>query len=291
MKTRLASLLLIAFLIFCMCGGKSATMGITQNTKNVESQKVILEIKKFYTSYATHIMEMHDAANDSILQVYFTDRLLSKIGRIKLATQSDPIIRAQDFSKSSISTLQVKHLNNNWYMVSYTQNFDNKQTQIPIRVIHNKRIMIDYITPEWNNSLYGDSLFFEKPIPVTIDDSTPLSLLKTFYDAYTVEYCSMPSDLTSQLETLRKRYLTTNALTQFKSAIDINDMNYLSGYDLLIDYYDFDRLWIPSIKFIYLGNNTYQMQYTKWKNNRTTITLSVIKQDDKYKINNIKIEK
>lgn len=291
MKTRFASLLLIAFLIFCMCGSKSATMGISQNTKNVESQKVILEIKKIYTSYATHIMEMQDTASDSILQVYFTDRLLSKIGRIKLATQSDPIIRAQDFSKSSISTLQVKHLNNNWYMVSYTQNFDNKQTQIPIRIIHNKRIMIDYITPEWNNSLYGDSLFFEKPIPVTIDDSTPLSLLKTFYDAYTVEYCSMPSDLTSQLETLRKKYLTTNALTQFKSAIDINDMNYLSGYDLLIDYYDFDRLWIPSIKFIYLGNNTYQMQYTKWKNNRTTITLSVIKQDDKYKINNIKIEK
>ena len=91
----------------------------------------------------------------------------------------------------------------------------------------------------------------------------------------------MPSDLTSRLETLRKRYLTTNALTQFKSAIDINDMNYLSGYDLLIDYYDFDRLWIPSIKFIYLGNNTYQMQYTKWRNNRTVITLSVVKQDDK----------
>lgn len=151
--------------------------------------------------------------------------------------------------------------------------------------------MIDYITPEWNDSLYGDSLFFEKPIPVAIDDSTPLSLLKTFYDAYTMEYCSMPSDLISRLKTLRKKYLTTNALTQFKSVININDMNYLFGYDLLIDYYDFDRLWIPSIKFIHLDNNTYQMQYTKWKNNTTTITLSVVKQNNKYKINDIKREK
>jgi hypothetical protein len=291
MKTRFASLLVITFLIFCMCGGKSATKDVKQNTKNVESQKVIQEIEKFYTSYATHIMKMQDAANDSILQLYCTDRLLSKIGRMKLATQSDPIIRSQDFSKSSISTLQVKHLKNNWYMVNYTQSFDNKQIRIPIRIMHNKRIMIDYITPEWNDSLYGDSLFFEKPIPVAIDDSTPLSLLKTFYDAYTMEYCSMPSDLISRLETLRKKYLTTNALTQFKSVININDMNYLFGYDLLIDYYDFDRLWIPSIKFIHLDNNTYQMQYTKWENNTTTITLSVVKQNNKYKINDIKREK
>mgnify|MGYP000893314588 FL=1 len=291
MKTKSTSLLLLGLLVFCLSGWESISKDVTQNNKDEKTRKVVQGIKKLYTYYGTNVAEALDpnAANDSILQVHFTDGLLYKIGRMKLATQSDPVIRAQDFSKSLIATLQVRHLKDNWYMVSY---FDNEQIQIPLMASYkNENVIIDYITPEWNDSLYGDSLFFEEPIPVTIDDSTPLSLLKTFYDAYTVEYCSMPSDLTSQLETLRKRYLTTNALTQFKSAIDINDMNYLSGYDLLIDYYDFDRLWIPSIKFIYLGNNTYQMQYTKWKNNRTTITLSVIKQDDKYKINNIKIEK
>lgn len=50
---------------------------------------------------------------------------------------------------------------------------------IPLRVAKiNKRYMIDYITPEWNGDLYGDSLLCDNPVMPSINASEPLSLLK-----------------------------------------------------------------------------------------------------------------
>jgi hypothetical protein len=151
--------------------------------------------------------------------------------------------------------------------------------------------VIDYITPPWNGSLYGDSLLFDNPKQQPVDasiTSTPLAFLKTFYAAYTIPYCSMSEDFTTRLAALRTEYLTTNAVIQFNAAI-ANAKYYdgLEGYDALIDDYDFDRLWRPSMTFSQLDDGSFQVSYKQGKA-PFTITLKVIKQGKTYRISNIK---
>lgn len=290
MKTKTIFLLLVFSLSFYVCNGQTGK-AIKSQDRQVEIQTIIKTLKGFYVSYATNFLKENDGANNSLLRAHLTERLIAKVGRMKSAIQADPIIRAQDFSEEAIKTLQVKHLDKNWYMVSYAWTTDNeKRTYIPLRVNKIKgRYMIDYITPEWNDTMYGDSILCDYPTHQSVDASTPLSLLKTFYAAYTMKYCSMPLDLTRQLNALRTKYCTQKALSQFHAAIDRNDMDYGLGYDLLIGYFDFDRLWIHSMTYTQLNNDTYQMCYTKWKNAVTTITLKVIKQGHEYRIDEILI--
>jgi hypothetical protein len=153
--------------------------------------------------------------------------------------------------------------------------------------------MINYITPPWNGSLYGDSLLYDYPEQQKVDMSTPMSLLKTFYMAYTVAYCSMPENLNLQLATLRTNYLTRNALTQFEAAANESklDGGYMN-YDLLIDGYDFDRLWVPSIEFTQLEENIYQVRYMRHDSFFTrvtffTFTFKIVQQGEEYRIDSI----
>ncbi|MDD4637665.1 MAG: DUF3828 domain-containing protein [Bacteroidales bacterium] len=262
---------------------------MTSQGLQTEIPTIIKTLKSFYVSYSTNYLQEQD--NNSLLRAHLTEGLIAKIERMKLAIQADPIIRAQDFSEEAIKTLQVKHLDKNWYMVSYSWTTNNdKWTNIPVRVNKiNGHYMIDYITPEWNGSMYGDSLKCEYPKHQSVDASSPMSLLKTFYAAYTMEYCSMPTDLTQQLDALRTKYCTNKALEQFNAAINSDDMDYVPGYDLVIDYFDFDPLWIHSIAYTQLNKDTYQMHYTKWQDAVTTITLKIIKQGQDYKIDEIHI--
>ncbi|MBP6231586.1 MAG: DUF3828 domain-containing protein [Paludibacteraceae bacterium] len=283
--------LLVFSLSFCVCNGRPTGKAMTSQGLQTEIPTIIKTLKSFYVSYSTNYLQEQD--NNSLLRAHLTEGLIAKIERMKLAIQADPIIRAQDFSEEAIKTLQVKHLDKNWYMVSYSWTTNNdKWTNIPVRVNKiNGHYMIDYITPEWNGSMYGDSLLYVYPKHQSVDASSPMSLLKTFYAAYTMKYCNMPADLTQQLDALRTKYCTNKALAQFNAAIDIDDMDYAPGYDLVIDYFDFDPLWIHSITYTQLNDDTYQMRYTKWQNAITAITLKIIKQGQEYKIDEIQIEK
>lgn len=283
-------ILLIFSLSFYVCNGQPTGRAMTSQGLQTEIPTIIKTLKSFYVSYSTNYLQEQD--NNSLMRAHLTDGLIAKIERMKLAIQADPIIRAQDFSEEAIKTLQVKHLDKNWYMVSYSWTTNNDEwTNIPVRVNKiNGHYMIDYITPEWNGSMYGDSLLWGYSKHQSVDASSPMSLLKTFYAAYTMEYCNMPADLTQQLDALRTKYCTKKALAQFNAAIDSDDMNYAPGYDLVIDYFDFDPQWIHSIAYTQLNKDTYQMHYTKWQNAVTTITLKIIKQGQEYKIDEIQIK-
>ncbi len=254
-------------------------------------EKAMAEIRNFYGAYTAGLLS-DNSSPDSLIKKYLTKRLIEKVRRIRTATGADPIVRAQDFIKDMVETLKFNHLYNNWYLVGYRYSSrggqDTVHTNIPLRVTKTDgRYMIDYITPVWNGSLYGDSLLFDHPVPQAIDASAPLLLLKTFYAAYTMEYCSMPEDLMPRLDVLRKKYLTPNALSQFEAAANESKQDGQVGYDLLIDYFDFDRLWLPSVKFTQLEDeDTYQMCYMRGET-LCTIKLKVTRQAKQYQIDSI----
>lgn len=301
MKLKTICLLLPCVTLFSSCAN--------QNRKNVDKQEdsikvntaisdtAIIEeeaidmIKSFYMDYTTAFLTS-DHSRESIKKKYLTQRLIEKVDRMTASTDGDPIIRAQDLGEDDNKTLNVKHLENNWYMVNFTLGKGSQFEQranIPLKVTRTEgQYMIDYITPAWNDSIYGDNLLCDNPALPKIDAKTPLSFLKTFYDLYTMKYGSMPEDLTTQLAALRAEYLTPSALTQFENAVNESKLDGHKGYDILIDDFDFDCLWRSSIKVTQLDDNTYQMCYTR-ENTPFTIQIKVAQKGQKYQIDGIKV--
>ncbi|MEG1586518.1 MAG: hypothetical protein RR346_06560 [Bacteroidales bacterium] len=65
-------------------------------------------------------------------------------------------------------------------------------------------------------------------------------------------------------------------------------MDGYSGYDLLIDNYDYDKTWSMSLNFERLNDMDYLISYRgNGKNHK--IAISIIKDGNRYMINNIKV--
>jgi hypothetical protein len=262
--------------------GEDISSEIPSQQKTTATEMIL----DFYVAYTSIIAGSAPANTNNLLANSLTKSLIEKTRRMRTAIGADPIIRAQDFSQDMIGTLHVKHLEENWYMVSYV--WGEKQTDIPVRVaLIDGRYMIDYITPEWNGSLYGDSLLCDESVSPAIIVSNSKALLETFYKAYVMKYCSMPENLQGRLEALRSKHLTANALEQFEEAANEFRMDGLVEYDLLINYFDFDRLWIPSIAYTSIDENNYKVSYTKWQNSVVNIYIKITKKDDVYMIDKI----
>ena len=298
MKLKFVNLaLVLCTILFFSCGNQKKNIS-TRSADNQEDtvwismvptdtiveKDAINLIKEFYKV----CLAEHPSRSLESVNIKLTKGLIEKLDRVRTATGCDPIIRAQDVSDDVLETLTVKHLNGNWYMVSYTwgkgSEFESTQN-IPLRVAKiDGQYMIDYITPIWNGSLYGDSLLCDNPVIPAINTSEPLSFLKTFYDAYTLKYCSMPEGLASQLASLRTEYLTPNALKQFD---EVEKKEFLEdnghGYDLLILDFDFDNLSRPSIKITPINEDTYQVSSAENK----TLKIKVIKKGQEYRIDSI----
>jgi hypothetical protein len=254
-----------------------------------EDQDAIREIKDFYVAYATNELSSPPnsllSTRNSLREKYLTNSLIKKVHRMGTATETDAILRMNEVVEDMIKTLNIEHIDKNWYKVSYSWKLNDtisSYKDIPIRINKTEgRYRIDYITPIWNGSLYGDSLLFDNPVQQLIDDSSPMSFLKTFYAAYTMEYCSMSEDLTPRLVALREKYLTPDALAQFEEAEANADGR--EAYDLLINYFDFDRLWLPSMTYTQVDVETCEVCYTR-ENALCTITLKVTNQGEGYRI-------
>ncbi len=249
----------------------------------VDTRQTIKTIKHFYTAYTAD-----RASLDSIKQRYLTKRLIDKLQRVGSATDSDPIIRAQDFISENLHTLLIIPLREDWFKVHYKVTYDKSSVDIPLKIIksHNQ-YKIDYLTPEWNGTLYGDSLLTDIPITIPIDTVDPLLFLKTFYEAYCSEYGNMPEGLTSRLRRLKTQFCTEKALEQFEKAVKEQKQDGRPGYDLLIDNFDFDKMWLPSITYKQINEKEYEVFY-KGNQPSTTIRLDIIKQRNCYRINGIK---
>lgn len=271
--------------------GRIGKTVIFQDT--VSGQEAIRVVEDFYKSYTVSYSCGTHLDGEVIKKKYLTKRLIDKIDRMGSTIGADPIIRAQDFNETAFKTLSVNSMGDNWYMVNYrwNENDDRSNKNIPLKVIFaDGRYMIDYITPEWNGSLYGDTLLCEDIAQECIDNSSPESMLETFYAAYTFLYRSMPEELLPQLEALRAAHLTHNALEQFEEAVNEHKLDGLLNYDLLIDGFDFDCLWFSSMTYIPLNENTFQINYKQGKR-VTAIIVTLIAHEGEYKIDSIQVEK
>ncbi len=292
------SLLLVCCIAFCMCSPQQTKeeqveeqtkVPAAEAIKRSEDAQVIKTIKDFYLSYTDD--HLSRSSIDSLIEKHLTKALIAKVRRVSRCSGADAILRAQDYSDESRKTYSVKHLDGNWYMFSYffVYNEDTTHIHIPLRIAKtNNQYRIDYITPYWNESMYGDHLLINNPTPKPVDASDPLSLLNTFYAAYTQEYCSMPEDLDKRLQKLREEYCTKNALEQFEKAAKYSEeWDGMPGYDLLIANFDFDNLWIPSITFTHRNGEEYTLSYKKEEAETTTIRLHVTKEGEAYRISSI----
>lgn len=153
----------------------------------------------------------------------------------------------------------------------------------------NGKCLITYITPIWNGSHYGDELISCKSKnPLHINHETAQAFLESFYKLYIAEYSEMSKDLSLKLALLRNRHLSEDALVQYKSAELENSMDGHRGYDLLIDNYDFDRVWSESLEFKQLNDNDYLVSY-KVNGKIYKIVISIKRNGDEYIVNGIKL--
>lgn len=253
-------------------------------------------VKYFYTTYMRNILEGKD--NSALCEAYLSKGLIEKLDRVGKATNMDQIIRAQDVSTDAIETLRVKELGNDWYMVTYSwykekpdwYSGDNEPICIPLKAISKDgKCQIIYITPSWNRTMFGDHLLYSgQNLDFPIDYSSGQNFVKSFYNKYLSIYYSMGENIESDLFSLRSRHLTQNAQSQFKKQENIWLWDTYSGYDLLIDNFDFDYIWKNSIEIIQTGDDLYEFSYILGATDyKTTISLSLSLIDGNYKIDSI----
>lgn len=244
------------------------------------------QIEAFYSAYM-HNMLQDDSKNEALCETFLTEGLAEKLHRVGNATGSDPILRAQDMNEDAIETLTVQALGGDWYRVSYLwkKGDESTRTEIPLKAQETGgRCRITYITPIWHGARYGDELLAAGDGAATdIDQTSGASFLKSFYDAYTALYCRMPEDLHAKLASLRSRFLSQQALEQFRDAESENEKDGLDGYDLLIGNFDFDCLWRRSLHVEPLAADDYRVSYENGVRVCET-TVSVKRRDGGYVI-------
>lgn len=248
------------------------------------------EIKTFYTAYLTKVLH-DDSKNETLCRTYLTDGLAAKVQRMRNATGADPIIRAQDVNTDAIETIAVKQLAKDWYLVSYLWNKEDSTTltEIPLKAQNiGGKCKITYITPIANGSQYGDEWLSccEDKQANKINQGSAESFLESFYKAYVATYCCMDKNISVPLSSLRLNNLSQKALEQFKNAESENLKDGLSGYDLLIDNFDFDCMWCKSLRISRLKDNDFQIAYQAG-NKTYKIDVTITSLNNRYLIDRI----
>lgn len=119
-------------------------MALAQSVSDCE------RIKDFYVRYMEAIEVGEDELNMRLVQMFLTPEMQAKMGRLVDATGADPLLRAQDVSAYGRQSLRCKHLEGDWYMVSYWwSEADSVGKCIPIRLVKDGKgqLRIGYVTP------------------------------------------------------------------------------------------------------------------------------------------------
>jgi hypothetical protein len=267
---------------------------ITKALKNIYATKAE-QIKFFYDSYMECI-EMGERDKESdLLDKFLTPEMLDKRGRLVDATGSDPLLRAQDVLKHNRQSLTCRHLEGNWFEVAYrTFDWDAKDTvtiRIPVRAEEDKKgmVRINYITPYWGGSRYGDYLF-DIPSQKVRDRLDARTFVETFFKAYTYSYAIMSTSLEEDLEQLRKRYCTSSMQEKYATLKQqfLEDECYK---DPLIDCADFDAFWYPTISVASIDSITFLISYDLgvkgWRND---IKVTVTREKERFRLSDIEVE-
>ena len=221
-------------------------------------------IAAFYSAYMRNMLHGDDARNRALCETRMSRALIEKLRRIASSTGADAVIRAQDVTEESIETLCVRELGNDWYMVGYCwrKGDETTKTEIPLKArATDDGCRIVYITPVWNGTRYGDDLLSDiGNTPLRIRRDPGEAFLDAFYRDYLSRYVSMPERLPELLDSLRARHLSPRAIRAFEAAASDYRSDGVEGYDLLIDSFDFDRLWYDSFD-IRPQDGRYRVEY------------------------------
>ena len=251
------------------------------------------QIRLFYDRYMVYFEEWNNNKLFDLQSKFLTPEMLEKKGRLANATDSDPILRAQDVSEYGRQSLTCRHLEGDWYEVAYRWDAqDTTAIHIPVRVEEDEKgqVRINYITPEWGGSRYGNHLF-DIPTPKVADRKDARTFVETFFKAYTYPYVKMSHTLQQDLEQLRKRYCTSSFLTGKYAAIKQEYMKDYEDIDPLVDCADFDAFWYPSIKIDSIDSHTFRFGYdTCVKGWHQDIKVVVTRENDRFLISDIEAE-
>lgn len=251
------------------------------------------QIRLFYDRYMVYFEEWNNNKLFDLQSKFLTPEMLEKKGRLANATDSDPILRAQDVSEYGRQSLTCRHLEGDWYEVTYRWDAqDTTAIHIPVRVEEDEKgqVRINYITPEWGGRRYGNHLF-DIPAPKVADRKDARTFVETFFKAYTYPYVKMSHTLEQDLEQLRKRYCTSSFLTGKYAAIKQEYMKDYEDIDPLVDCADFDAFWYPSIKIDSIDSHTFRFGYdTCVKGWHQDIKVVVTRENGRFLISDIEAE-
>lgn len=251
------------------------------------------QIRLFYDRYMVYFEEWNNNKLFYLQSKFLTPEMQKKRVRLANATDSDPILRAQDVSEYGRQSLTCRHLEGDWYEVAYRWDAqDTTAIHIPVRVEEDEKgqVRINYITPEWGGSRYGNHLF-DIPTPKVADRKDARTFVETFFKAYTYPYVKMSHTLEQDLEQLRKRYCTSSFLTGKYAAIKQEYMKDYEDIDPLVDCAEFDAFWYPSIKIDSIDSHTFRFGYdTCVKGWHQDIKVVVTRENGRFLISDIEAE-
>ena len=221
-------------------------------------------LQRFYTAYIRSVDRMLEQdQRDSIIATALSPEMQEKTHRLVAATGVDPILRQQDTRSGLEKTFRARQLKGDWYEVSLGEPAELVRIPLHVKLVSGGYV-IDFITPPWLGEAYGDHLM-ANPLSssTTVDNSSEVAFIRSFYRCYLSAYLSMSPDLDAILAQLRERYCTQETIGLHRERMESGDLE--DGYyDVLIDHVDFDPAWVPSLQVRpQTGGEGYEVTYTQ----------------------------
>ena len=261
-----------------------AEMSFAQPVSDIE------KIKHFYVRYMEAIEEGDVEMTETLVQQFLTKEMQAKMGRLVCATGANPLLRAQDVSAYGRQSLRCKHLEDDWYMVSYQWGeMDSVGIHIPLKIVKDAKGQprIGYVTPEYAGDGYGNKIFDVSAVDVK-DNKDAHTFVETFFKAYVYPYVIMTPSLEQDLARLRQTYFTADMQKKYVTMLQmfLEDANPI---DPLIGCADFDAFWYGSLKVESIGSNL----FTVWYNTGggiVRVKLAVMPKNGEYRICDLNLD-
>ena len=197
-----------------------------------------------------------------ILSKFMTKEMKEKYERQTMVGDVDLLLQAQDWSEYGRKTLACRNLSGLWYEASYTYAPNQAPTRIVLLVdTCRQKTLIAYVAPYLSEEIDCIDHAFDFETAQCIDNQDVHTFVRTFYNAYTDLYSSMPVNLEKKAKELRNKYITKKLSREFKEAENEYRKDGVKNYDLLIDCTDFDVYWRSSLTISSLGKNMFEISY------------------------------
>mgnify|MGYP000105602849 CR=1 FL=1 len=228
---------------------------------------------------------------ETMNEKYLTPAMLAKVYRASNVVDANLMTRSQDVTSYAARSVSCRHLDGDWYAVSWRFSPDGSLTDIPVRVTGTQgNFRIAYVTPFWGGTKYGDSLFEISRQPVD-QESTAEHFVRSFYERYLSVYILMPDTLEQELSHLRSAYCAEPVLQAFdKKRKIMQRMDGTPSYDLLVGESDFDAFWKESFKIRPMDDRNFEVSYAIFQDGRAPevrFRVQVGQQGGKYLIEKI----